>query len=148
MLYSISKFGKVPGKKALQKMVYFANIKTNSFVFRWHKYGPYSEELKYDLDAAIMEKLVHVEPVPLPKNDGIQFDIKLSIQGRRALRATPITKEMKTAVELSYKLLNHKGSREMELLASVHYIINQKSYHDEEDIWNSISELKPKQTLL
>lgn len=33
MLYAIRKFNSVPGKKALQKILYFAKVKSNIYLF-------------------------------------------------------------------------------------------------------------------
>jgi uncharacterized protein YwgA len=142
MLYAISKFAEVRGKKALQKIVYFVNINSKCFAFRWHSFGPYSEELKYELDTAIVERMVRIEEIPM--GEGVQYNMQLTTGGRRTLRAIRIGKETKDAVDIAFRILNHKSPREMELLASVHYIINEnKGRPDEESIWNLISELKP-----
>jgi uncharacterized protein YwgA len=124
LMYAIQKFGSVPGKKALHKIIYFANLKAEIFPFQWHKYGPYSEELNYVLDDTIMEQLVEVAPTNLLVRTGQQLNMKLSSRGLDFLESSaPSDTSIKKAVDFAFDILNGKNPRQMELLASTHYIV-------------------------
>jgi len=144
MLRAIRRFGSIPGKKALQKVMYFANLENPLFSFEWNKFGPYSEELKYTFDAALMAEQIDVEPEELMTRKGQQFNMKLSQQGQRLIEAIPPDEPTENGINFAYELLNEKNPRQMELLASVHYIVsNSNSEIDPEEIYETIDLLKP-----
>ena len=47
------------------------------------------------------------------------------------------------AIDFSYELLKNKTPRQMEILASVHYIISYDNSLNAERIWKIIDRLKP-----
>lgn len=143
-LYAISRFGTVPGKKALQKVLYFSNLKSNVFNFQWNTYGPYSEELQYLYDDAYLENVISVNKTPLQFTMGTQYDTTLSDKGKTYLKSLSKEPNIKKAVDFAYCLLKDKTPREMELLASVHYIASYEDTTNSTKIWEIINELKPK----
>jgi uncharacterized protein YwgA len=145
LLYTIQKFGSVPGKKALHKIIYFANLRAETYAFQWHKYGPYSEELNYILDDAIMEGLVDVAPTDLLVRNGQQLNMKLSNIGLDILKSShSMNASVKKSVNFAYDILKEKNPRQMELLASTHYILTQSNDQmNAKSIWDVLITLKP-----
>jgi uncharacterized protein YwgA len=131
MLYALKRFGSIPGKEALQKIMYFASIKSNStsYSFQWNKYGPYSEELKYAFDDAIMEGTIDYYLVDPPMEHGQQFNIKLTTQGEELLNSCILDNDVREPIEFAYQILKNKNPIQMELLSSVHYIVR----HNDDD---------------
>lgn len=143
MLYTIHKFKSISGKKALQKILYFVNHDKDLLNFQWHKFGPYSEELKYMLDDAVLEGLVNISPINLTYSTGKQFNMKLTKQGDKYVNSSVIDQNLLTSIDSIYNFLHNENPRTMELLASIHYIISNTKITDNEKIFNIISDLKP-----
>ena len=145
LLYAIQKFDTVPGKKALHKIIYFANLRAETYSFQWHKYGPYSEELNYILDDAIMEGLIDVTPTNLRVRNGQQLNMKLSSSGLDILKSSHSTNtSVKKSVDFAYDVLSGKNPRQMELLASTHYILAESNDEmNAKSVWNVLMTLKP-----
>src|SRR5215217_3705978 len=143
ILYVIKKFRSVPGKNVLQSIMYFANIKTNMYSFQWNKFGPYSEELKYALDDAIINGSVEYGAVDNTIRNKQQLTIKLTDQGKHQLDSN-LDKTIVESVELAHKLLKNKDYRKIGLLASIHYMMK---YNDGKtnavSLWNIIKKLRP-----
>jgi len=146
LLEIINKFGTVPGKKALHKITYFTNLQTNDFLYRWNNYGPYSEEVQQFFDDSYLNDIIAVDPKPL-KNTAIQYNTSLTKEGNVLLQQmkseNKTVKRIDSAIDFSYTLLHDKSPREMELLASVHYIADYDCTYDTERIWEIINKLKP-----
>jgi len=144
ILYAIKRFGSIPGKKALQKIMYFANLKTQMYSFQWNKFGPYSEELKYALDDYILEELIDVTPIDLLTIDRRQFNMKLSSRGLDLAQSLTLDDITKASVDFAYEVLREKNPREMELLASTHYIMKYNDRETNADyVYEILSKLKP-----
>src|SRR5919198_2758197 len=122
MLYAIKKFGSIGGKDALQNIMYFVSIKSNTYSFQWNKYGPYSEELKHTFDYAIIEGTVEYYPINAPVTNGQKFNVRLTSQGEELLSSSVLNNYTKESIDFAYQILKNKSSLQMELLASVHYI--------------------------
>ena len=112
------------------------------FSYKWNKFGPYSEELKYMLDDAVLEDLISIKPRDLQIKGALQFNMKLSDYGKRIAKDVRIDNEITQSVEFVYKFLSSELPREMELLASVHYIISKLNDGDEEVIHKILTRLK------
>lgn len=146
VLYAIKKFDVVPGKKALQKIMYFANIRSSLFSFQWNNYGPYSEELNYIFEDAAIDGTIHVMPKSFSNSEIKQYNMELSESGSSGLESFKLDRKLKTSVDFAYKILRGKTPRQMELLASVHYIVNDNECNtDPEYVWSIINLLKPEQ---
>lgn len=146
MLYAIKKFKVVPGKKALQKILYFANIKTDAFSFQWNNFGPYSEELNFLFEDAAIDGVIEVTPKSFPNSEILQYNMRLSDSGLELLNCMKIDRKVKAGIDFAYRVLKGKTPRKMELLASVHYIIkNNDCNTDPRYVWEIITMLKPEQ---
>jgi uncharacterized protein YwgA len=122
MLFAIKKFGSVNGKEALQNIMYFVSIKSNTYSFQWNKYGPYSEQLKHTFDDAIIEGTIEYYPIDLPFTNGQKFNIRLTGQGEELLSSSVLDNYTMESINFAYQILKNKSPIQMELLASVHYI--------------------------
>ncbi|PBO85844.1 MAG: hypothetical protein COA77_01390 [Thaumarchaeota archaeon] len=147
LLSVIDKFGTVPGKKALHKITYFTNLQTDDFIYRWNNYGPYSEEVQQFFDDAYLNDNIAVDEIQL-NNVARQYNTSLTEQGTTRLEYfRNINNEnyerINSSIDFAYNLLNEKNPRQMEILASVHYIINYDCTFDSERILEIINQLKP-----
>jgi uncharacterized protein YwgA len=122
MLYTIKKFGSVSGNEALQKIMYFVSIKSNTYSFQWNKYGPYSEELKHAFDCAIIEGIVEYYPINASVTNGQKFNIRLTSHGEELLNSSVLNNHTRKSIDFAYQILKNKSPIQMELLASIHYI--------------------------
>ena len=127
MLYAVKQFGSISGKEALQRIMYFASIKSNTYSFQWSKYGPYSEELKHTFDYAIIEGTIDYYPIDVPTTYGQQLNVKLTSQGEKLLSSSILDNGSKESIDFAYQILKNKSQIQMELLSSVHYI---EKYND------------------
>lgn len=147
LLSSIRKFNVVPGKKALHKINYFANLKTDIFMYEWRNWGPFSQEIQQFYDDAYLENIISVNEETLG-NSGTQYNIELDEKGSQILKNLEQKQELPKdridkAVDFAYALLNGKTPRQMEILASVHYVYSYDKSLTAERIWKIIDRLKP-----
>lgn len=108
----------VLGKKALQKSVYFFNLKHNRFSFRWADYGPLSGEVQqiaYDLmygnkieihDMQTKKPAVYIKHMTYKENSS-------DFEG--------FSPELDKTLDEIVKFTAGHSPRELELLASVHF---------------------------
>lgn len=144
VLKTVNEFGEIGGKKALQKILYFTNLETRIFPYQWNTYGPYSEEVKYQLDDMVLDGQINLEEVELMTKGRTKFNMKLTESGQSYLESIGEIPGIDSRIKFVHQFLNGKSSREMELLASVHYIALYKNGKFFDKIFDIISELKPK----
>ncbi len=143
ILYAVKTFREILGKKALQKVMYFANLDLDLYSFQWNRYGPYSEELNYLFEDAVVDELIEIDQQDLLIRNGTQWNMSLSGNGINLVESKKISPEVKRAVDLAYDFLSGKSPREMELLASVHFIVRSSRNSDAEYVSGIIDTLKP-----
>src|ERR671931_2566588 len=102
MLFAIKKFGSVSGKEALQNIMYFVSIKSNTYSFQWNQYGTYSEELKHTFDYAIIEGTVEYYPINSPVTNSQKFNIRLTSQGGELLSSSVLNNNTREAIDFAY----------------------------------------------
>jgi len=147
LLSVIDKFGTVPGKKALHKIIYFTNLQTDDFVYRWNNYGPYSEEVQQFYEDASLDNIIQVKEEALG-GFATQYNMSLDQRGKKMLEELSKNKntdfeEITPAIDFAYNLLHKMTPRQMELLASVHYITTYDPNLDDDEILKIIDKLKP-----
>jgi len=147
LLSVIDKFGTVKGKKALHKIIYFTNLQTEDFLYRWNNYGPYSEEVQQFYEDASIDNIIKVREESLG-GSATQYNMSLDQSGKKMLEELANNKNINhdrilSAINSSYELLNGMSPREMELLASVHYVTTYDPNQDSRRIWEIIDKLKP-----
>ena len=130
------------GKKALQKSLYFFNLNDNShFSFRWANFGPMSSEVQqivYDLEAV---KRIEITPVQT-KKPGAALHVLKYIQKVPSSEIPPDLNEM---LNNTMKFVAERNSRDLELLASVHYWAKRSDGKDVVTyVHQMLTELKPK----
>lgn len=143
VLKALDMFGKIQGKKALQKILYFVDLERGVFPYQWNSYGPYSEEVKYMSEDMIMSNQIDVEPVQLATPGRTQFNMGLTGDGRARLASIGAVPELDSRIGFVHRLLAGKDPRAMELLASVHYIASYEDGKYSDRIFDIITELKP-----
>ncbi len=143
ILKTMKEFDKIEGRKALQKILYFINLEAKIFPYQWNTYGPYSEEIKYQLDDMVLDGRISVEKVELATRGRIQYNMKLTERGQSFLDSLEATPEIDSKIKNVHTLLNGKSPREMELLASAHYIATYKNGEYFDKVYEIITDLKP-----
>ena len=108
----------VMGKKALQKSIYFLNLKHGFFNFRWADYGPLSGEVQQivqDLDSGNKITIKDIET----KKNNIFIKNMQYVDGSMDFTDFPI--DIDESLDNIVKFTAGKGPRDLELLASVHF---------------------------
>jgi len=147
LLSVIDRFGTVPGKKALHKILYFTNLETDDFIYRWNNYGPYSDEVQQFFDDSYLDNIISVQEEQI-NNFAIQYNTSLEERGRRMLEELSNDPQgnrqrIDPAIDSAYNLLHDKTPRQMELLATAHYITSYDRELDDDEIWEIVNKLKP-----
>src|SRR5438093_9175809 len=91
LLHVLQRVGNLPGKKAMQKLVYF--LKESGldirFQFQWDKYGPYSAELATYADDLVAEGLFESQSRTFPlggeEGSGKQFVFSLTKKAKEII---------------------------------------------------------------
>src|SRR6266478_2190189 len=101
LLYTLGRSGTLPGKKVIQKLVYFlkeAGLPVR-FRFRWDRWGPYSQDLAYYVDDLVAEGLLKSVPIPVrfahEGTRGVQYNYSLTGKGSETVpKLTPTGEEL------------------------------------------------------
>lgn len=132
------------GKKALQKSIYFFNLKHGFFNFRWADYGPLSGEVQQivqDLDSGRKIKIEDIET----KKTGIFIKKILYVANSADFKNFPSA--LDNTLDDIVTFTAGKGPRDLELLASVHFWAKkQQDLSDEytaKYCHEKLTELKP-----
>lgn len=128
VLKAVEVFGTVEGKKALHKILYFANLKTHTFRYQWYRYGPYSPDLVYKIADHVYDKSLNVEK--FGSSDKPRYDMTISAAGIELMRYGPY-EEVDSALRWVHELLGGMTPRDMELVASAHYLVWRGHARDE-----------------
>lgn len=122
LISEISKYctetGNKVGKKLLQKVIYLVQRKglNLGYNFSIHYYGPYSSQLEYDVYRLEIQGLINVE------NDGYTHKITPAENIGDSLKSAGVLEDKNK--DLIKKLCSF-SARDLELIATVDYIINQ-----------------------
>lgn len=140
----IQEAGEVVGRKKLQKMVYISKKFKFGFQekFRFHFYGPYSEELTLQV-----EELIHlgfVDEKREKKGGYTQYTYTLSDKGKEYLQLYParlegyrdfvhkLNNESSRFLELVSTVLYFDHLSQAELVEKVLHVKNKQNYSEEE----------------
>lgn len=128
------------GKKALQKSLYFFNLTSGRFNFRWANFGPISGEIQqivHDLNAV---GRIKISPVPTGKPNAFLHSVKY-VKKTPQLETEPGLDE---SLDATMKFVAGRNSRNMELLASVHFWAKRSdAANTAEYVHDMLEELKP-----
>lgn len=131
----------------MQKITYFTNLEIRRYRFQWDRYGPFSQELSYQVDDMARESYLDLTSEPLVIRQGSRIDICLTERGKKKLQEEKLPLIYKKRIVFVHDFLKNKEPREMEILASVHFII--ATYYklgrklSARMVWEEISRLKP-----
>lgn len=127
------------GKKALQKSLYFVNTQHNMFSYRWADYGPFSGEVQQiirDLEAV---NKIQITDVSTGKPDAYLKRIKYNPASHDEDR------QLDKYIDKTLRFVANHTSRDLELLASVHYWA--RKHTDDDDlttyVYDMLKMLKP-----
>jgi hypothetical protein len=137
----------VMGKKALQKALYFFNLKHNIFTFKWGDYGPLSAEIQQiagDLEA---NRNIIVEEIETKKEGVVIKNMKFSPESNPYFSDIKFPTEIDTTLNKVVRFIMGRSPRDLELLASVHYWAKKQEFMLDEYtvdyILDKLTELKP-----
>ena len=154
LLSSFQRFGTIPGKKALQKQVYFlkeSGLDIN-FEFQWDRFGPYSPELATYIEDLVAEGLMESEErkvlMTFPEDRGVQYYFRLRNRANDLLSSEVLTAGEKAKIDRVIKLIQEIGPLNLELYATVHYVVKFFSTKSErarmpEGLFDLVSDYKP-----
>ncbi len=133
------------GKKALQKSIYFFNLKHNRFSFRWADYGPLSGEVQQIFHDLAYGNKITIKDIKTKKENAY---IKNMLYVKDSLDFEGgFPPELDKTLDEIIKFTAGRGPRDLELLASVHYWAQkQQELTDEctaDYIYEKLTELKP-----
>ena len=128
------------GKKALQKSLYFFNLDSGRFSFRWADFGPMSGEVQqivHDLEAV---GRIEINRVETKKQDAFLHKVKY-VQKTPRLETSS---DLGESLDRTMKFVAKRRSRELELLASVHFWAERSDGGDTvEYVHRMLEDLKP-----
>ncbi len=134
----------VMGKKALQKSLYFFNLKHGFFNFKWADYGPLSGEVQQIVQDLHFGGKITINDIETKKPDVFIKNMKY-VDGSADFTAFP--PDLDDTLDDIVKFTAGKGPRSLELLASVHFWAQrQQDLTDEytaEYCHEKLTELKP-----
>jgi uncharacterized protein len=129
LLCSFKRIETIPGKKALQKLVYFlkeSGLGIN-FEFQWDKFGPYSPELATYTEDLVAEGLMESEAKRLfatsQEDRGVQYNFRLGPRADQLLSSQEVSFGEKARIDRVIALLKEIGPPNLELYATVHYVV-------------------------
>lgn len=134
----------IMGKKALQKSIYFFNLKHGFFNFRWADYGPLSGEVQQIVQDLDFEKKITIKNIETKKTG---IFIKNMLYVDNSVDFSNFPSDLDGALDDIVKFIAGRGPRDLELLASVHFWAQrQQDLLDEyttEYCHEKLTELKP-----
>ncbi|CAI9831753.1 hypothetical protein IBTHAUMO2_400004 [Nitrosopumilaceae archaeon] len=147
--------GGVEGKKALQKMIYFFTLEQGGLYYRWANYGPFSPELHHIVVYLLRAGKIRAEPVPTGKPGATISRMTYPVpEGGDHNDAAPVRipddleRELDSVLEFAGRVDRKRQPRELELLASVHFLAASRRKRDggyvAERIHGHLAALKPK----
>lgn len=139
--YIVNRLGKINGKKALQKIVYFASkIVGLDYHYKMYWYGPFSKELAELLDYLMIQGLVKIEE----QNRGVKIEFNFNDNSIRMLDELKknLSEDEQNKVDSLLKKLSDLTPRELELLATLDFIRTDIGIRDEEEESSILKNLK------
>lgn len=155
LISSFGRFGTIPGRKALQKLVYFlkeSGLGIN-FEFQWDRFGPFSPELATYIEDLVAEGLVQSEAKRVlitsdEDSSGVQYNFRLTKRASELLSSQEASSNEKAKIDRVIRLIQEIGIRNLELYASVHYVMKFFSTKNEkarfpEGLFDLVNDYKP-----
>ena len=130
LLSAFSQMKMIPGKKVLQKYVYFLKeFRLDiGFKFQWDKWGPYSSDLATYVDDLVAEGLLESQEEKVPfgsrvESKGIQYNFTVTTRTEKLLSSVQISSNDKKKIEDVLRFVRDIKANNLELYASVHYMV-------------------------
>ena len=130
LLSAFSQMKMIPGKKALQKYVYFLKEfgLDIGFKFQWDKWGPYSSDLATYVDDLVAEGLLESQEEKVPfgsrvESKGIQYNFTITSRTEKLLGSVQVSSNEGKRIDEAMKFVRDIKPNNLELYASVHYIV-------------------------
>lgn len=136
VLKAVEVFGTVKNREALSNILYFADLKRHTFDYRWCAYGVCSPELEPKISYHVYFSF----DVKGKREEKSEHDLSLSAQGVRLL-GNNRHEEIDAALDWAHGLLDGMSPRQMDLLASVHFL--SACGNERSAVHEIVLELKP-----
>ena len=128
------------GKKSLQKSLYFFNLGTDCFSFRWASFGPMSGEIQQIVHDLEMLGRIKIQPVETGKPGAILKQIEFVSKDL----SLNVSQQLDAKLDDTMKFVADRDSRDLELLASVHFWAQRNGNANvAEYVYDMLNELKP-----
>ena len=131
------------GKKALQKSVYFFNLKHRYFYFKWEDYGPFNVMVQQIVRDLSYSNKICIKGIETKKSGAVIQNMQYNTNSETFEN---FPKDMDRTLDHIVNFIEGKSPRELELLASVHYWAQrqhcQTNSYDAKYIHERLTELK------
>jgi len=117
VLKAVEVFGTVKNREALSNILYFTDLKSHTFNYRWCAYGVCSPELEPKISYHVYFSF----DAKGEREEKTEHDLSLSAHGARLL-GNNRHEEIDAALGWAHGLLDGVSPRQMDLLASVHFL--------------------------
>jgi len=130
------------GRMHIHKLIYFAqellHVQSN-YEFVLYQRGPYSFDLDGDIRSLRSIGGVEIRPAPAPPYGPSYVATSFA---NALIQLSPVDKEMEQKLTELAQLLGPKTARELELLATTHYVVDE-GHESDKDIVERVLSLKP-----
>lgn len=138
LTYVIRKLELIKGKKALQKIMYFINEYVQPYyTFQWWKYGPFSRELSDDFDFLMfLDKALSYDP------NTAEIRVISDEKGTSEISLPEnVKRRIDELLEKLREITQDFDPRQLELLASIHFLRHHASGLENKDSVDEIYEI-------
>ena len=142
LLYVIKKLnnaGSWTGNTHIQKIVDLAQSKIGVDLYRFviHHYGPYSFDLRDDLDLLVSGGYIE------RRIDEYGYHYKLTEKGEKYLASSTIESEVSEVIEKLAKIFGKAPTIVLELIATIDYVHSKLGKEKEDEVVDTVRKIKP-----
>lgn len=136
---SLNRAGSWSGNTHIQKTIELAQSLANREIYKFtlHHYGPYSFELRDDLDALVNAGLVKRDA------DEYGYHYKLTERGRKYLKENRPTEDVAVAINEISETFGKENTLILELISTIDYTFRKFDVDDDENVAKIVKRLKP-----
>ena len=136
--------GKVVGKTRLQKLFCLLNLagEIEGFSFKYHHYGPYSEELDIEISLALFENPRLIEEETKRAQWGGRYSVfRLTAEGKEKVESAPILSGFGEKI-VQICTGDNVAVAELELAATAAWVAHENEARSDFKAWSEVETLK------
>jgi uncharacterized protein YwgA len=143
LLHLVSVCGQISGRKKLQKIVHILKEAGHPFDFhyRYHFHGPFSAELKGDIDALTNEGLLEEKAESAASSEFTTYSFSVCDRGLELLDDVFDTDDIDPPWATLANEMNQKSPRELEAISTLIFLYRQG--RDDDQVREKFLSLKP-----